>query len=76
MAAECPKDGAYHPIYIIPGQVEPCVYATEVMGRCCPLGLWASLKDDLSLSKEARKKEGKYWNYAKWNLTVPWSLFS
>ncbi|XP_039180969.1 delta-like protein 3 isoform X1 [Crotalus tigris] len=30
VAAECPKDGAYHPIYIIPGQVEPCVYATEV----------------------------------------------
>ncbi|XP_013928924.1 PREDICTED: delta-like protein C [Thamnophis sirtalis] len=30
VVAECPKDGAYHPIYIIPGQVEPCVYATEV----------------------------------------------
>ncbi|XP_070620214.1 delta-like protein 3 isoform X2 [Erythrolamprus reginae] len=30
IASDFPKDGAYHPIYIIPGQVEPCVYATEV----------------------------------------------
>ncbi|XP_025024172.1 delta-like protein 3 [Python bivittatus] len=34
VAPECAKDGAYHPIYIIPGQVEPCIYATEESCLC------------------------------------------